>query len=267
MAKNSGWVPQQHGAWAMLAVPTALGLWHADASSARDWAGRVALALTFWVGYFLFNVVSLWLKAPARRRPALHAPLFAYASGTAVAGLAALVLLGWPVVWWALFFGPLMLGTWALVAARRERSLLSGLLTVVAASGFATTVVQPDAWVVVEDPGAHRVALWVSALCFAYFFGTVWSVKTMIRQRGSLAWFAGAIAHHLAAVVLAAWGVWAGQLGWAFVLFFCAALVRTIVWPLLGPLSPHPRTITPKMLGMVEVVFSTALLLLCTTFL
>lgn len=246
----------------MLAVPTLLGFWHAQPDETRGWIGRVALAATFWVGYFLFNAVSLYLKAPHRRRAALRPPVLAYGSVTAVLGLASLALLGLATAAWALVFAPLTLATWWLVDTHRERSLLSGALTVAAASIFSATLVEPHLPTLLGhwEEAPHRAILWCVVGCFWYFLGTVWSVKTMIRQRGSVRWWWGAIAHHLLAIVVAVLGVWTGGLGWCWVVFFVATLVRTVVLPLIGPMASPPRTITPMTLGLVEVVFSLALL-------
>ena len=57
-ARSAGWVPQQHGAWAMLASPLALGA----LASGLSWI-HLPLA-AFWVaGYFLFSASSMWLKS------------------------------------------------------------------------------------------------------------------------------------------------------------------------------------------------------------
>ena len=49
--KNSGWVPQQHGAWAMIVVPYLTGL--ALAAPHRPLGlGDLFLGLTWLVGYF-----------------------------------------------------------------------------------------------------------------------------------------------------------------------------------------------------------------------
>ena len=79
--KNRGWVPAQHGAWAMLVVPYAVGV----LTRVRDglplpWF--LAPLLAFWLlAYFAFNAVSVWLKAhPARRGP-LVAPVPGHGGG------------------------------------------------------------------------------------------------------------------------------------------------------------------------------------------
>ncbi|NHB85227.1 YwiC-like family protein [Tessaracoccus sp. HDW20] len=99
MAKSTGWVPQQHGAWAMIVVPYLTGLALAARVRPLD-LGDAALGLTWLVGYFAFNAAVLTLKSPAKRRGRYYAPLGAYLAGAAVFGLVTLVLKGWPLLCW-----------------------------------------------------------------------------------------------------------------------------------------------------------------------
>ena len=99
MARNDGWVPQQHGAWAMLVVPYVSGV-VLRAESGGLPAYLVPL-LPFWLlGYFAFSAASLWLKAPAGRRGRLVRPLGTWLAASAVAGLLTLLLAGPQILWW-----------------------------------------------------------------------------------------------------------------------------------------------------------------------
>ena len=58
-----GWIPNQHGAWAMLATPLLVGI----LASRPTWA-HLPLTAFWFLGYFAFFAAGLWLKAaPARR--------------------------------------------------------------------------------------------------------------------------------------------------------------------------------------------------------
>ena len=63
------WIPNQHGAWAMLAVPFAAAvILRARVADVPAWT--IPLAVLWLVGYLLFNAVLAWRKtAPARRQP------------------------------------------------------------------------------------------------------------------------------------------------------------------------------------------------------
>lgn len=265
MAKNSGWVPQQHGAWAMLAVPSLVGTVQAVTSEqAPHWVGRVALLLAFWVGYFCFNAVTLLIKAPPRRRRLFVRPVAIYAAASALCLLLAVGLLGWGLLTWGLAYGPLAAAALLLVWMRQERSTVSGALTVAAASLFAAVLVAPQLSELVarwrEDP--HTRALWTALVCFLYFFGTVWAVKTMIRRRGSRWWWLASIGFHAVATAVATAGTLTGHLTWPYLVFFLATTARAAALPLIGPMATPPRTITPKQLGIGESVFSVVLTVL-----
>lgn len=261
----------------MLAVPSAVGLWQAwqtrtvwasaSTSVLAGMAGRVAMVVAFFVGYFCFHAVSVALKARRHRSDALRiAELEAIA--LVMLALVCWRLLGWGLFAWAVVYAPLMTIALLLVAVKRERSLLSGGVTIAAASLFATTLRLPVAWPGWSGgPGGPdwlglALATVPAVICFLYFFGTVFVVKTMIRQRGSRVWFAASVAHHVLATVVAAALLVAIGLHWLFIVFFTATLVRAIALPLRGPLATPPRTITPKQVGLIEAGFSVALLLI-----
>lgn len=256
MARQTGWLPRQHGAWAMLAVPSAVGLVQGLGldRQASSTIGRFALVVAFWLGYFAFDAATLWLKARPNRRAQFRAPVLVYGAAAAVVGVVAVVALGPALLWWGLVFGPLSLGALWLARARRERSVLSGGLTVAAASLLAAAVACPDPRAVTSR------ALWTTALAFAYFFGTVYSVKTMIRERGSRPWWVASVAHHVGFLVLVGVAVTLGVLHPVWLVLPVGTLARAAVLPRIGPFAQPPRTVRPAVLGAVEIGFSLLLL-------
>lgn len=242
MARASGWVPNQHGAWAMLAVPAIVG----STLQIRDSGLRPAILplLAGWlVGYFAFHAVSLWLKSRRRRR--YLAPVLAYGAATAVLALATL-LLAPGLLRWAPAFAPLLgIGLYE-AHRRRERSLLSGTVTVVAACLLVLVLWTLGRW------DALPVVAWLA--CTTYFFGTVLVVKTMIRERGSRGYLAASIGYHAASAVLFA------LLGHpALGLFFTVCTVRAALLPYLAARGLRLR---PMHIGLVEIVLSAALAVL-----
>jgi hypothetical protein len=219
----------------------------------------IPLAGCWVIGYLAFNAATVWLKAPASRRSQHLRPALTYAAGSAALGLLTLALADLRILWWVPVFLPLIsLALW-LALLRRERTLASGALTVTAAS-LVTLVVCFDtpaallaAW---GTPSANH-ALAMAALIFGYEFGTVFSVKTMIRERGDAGWLAASIGWHafctLGAVALA----WSGTIGWIWVAFFGATVVRAWLLPAIG----HTRKVSPLVVGLVEIGFTTAFLL------
>lgn len=262
-SRNDGWVPQQHGAWAMLVVPYLLGAVAAVRSGLdgpRDVAVLLLLFVTWFAGYFTFNAGSLWLKSrqPRRRRQFVR-PLATYSTVTAVAGLATLALAP-RLLWWVPIYLLVTGVTLVLVQRGDERSVSSGLLTTVAASLMAATVQA-------RTPAEATADDWsLVAVCAAYFFGTVLYVKTLIRERGKPRWVWISGGYHLAVVVaclvLAAAGRGGVWLVWA--VFFSAVAARAVLVPVLGPL--RGRRVTPRQAGIGEAVASVVLVVVALLF-
>lgn len=204
------------------------------------------------LGYFTFNAVSLWFKSAAKHRPALVAPAVTYGALTAMFGLTALWLAGPALAWWVVAFTPLLAPTLVLVARHEERSLASGLLTTAAASLMTVVTRFPDPTAIVGAFEPAKPTLWATFFVFAYFAGTVFYVKTNLRERDNHAFYVVSALWHLAALVGA---IGTGVLGgsWSWMAFFAVALARALVVPKLKPAR------TPLQIGTIEIVLSVAL--------
>ena len=163
-------VPPQHGAWAMLAVPYLAGL----LTVGYRWPDLPLLAA--WItGYLLSYYVFQAVKS---RRPGRYRDQLVLYGAVAVP-LAVVVLVSRPAVLW---FAPAYAALFSLNAwyawQRRERALLNDLASVVQSCLIV--------FVVATVAGTRPAAvLGVFVLCLAYFGGTVLYVKTMIRERGN----------------------------------------------------------------------------------
>jgi hypothetical protein len=223
--RGPGWVPNQHGAWAMLIVPVLVGALLVGVT----W--RHGLLLIAWLAAFLaFNATGLWLKASRRTR--WWPPVRAYGVVTLVLG-AALVASSPSLLWWAPVYGVLLAVSLSCSARRADRSWLNDAVTVVAAM-FMTVVAaglgSPD-----RMPGADEARAWVAAgLLAAYFLGTVPYVKSLIRDRGDRTVLAISIGFHAALVAAAlAWLVLGGPVPPALVAAALAA--RAVLVPRKRP--------------------------------
>lgn len=256
--RAAGWVPNQHGAWAMLAIPYLAGV---ILRSRDDVLAAYLIPLAgFWVvGYLTFYAASCWLKASPNRRFGQRRPVLTYAGVAAILGLVTIATAGPGIAWWALPFLPPLAGALWLAGRRRERVLLGGGLTVAAASlmtlvaRFTTPFDLMASW---GNPPA-TTAVMVTGLVFGYLFGTVLYVKTMIRQRGSPVWLAASAGWHVAVMLLSAGLAWSGQAGVGWPLFFAATSLRAGLMPRLA----RRRPVSPKVVGFTEVGFSTLLIL------
>ena len=231
--RSPGWVPNQHGAWAMLAAPALAGI-----ISSGPTLAQVVLTAFWFSGYLAFQATGLWLKS--RRKSRWWPPVRTYGVLAAGLGLITVVLDPGLVRWVPLFLVPAALGLFA-YARRDDRSLLSGVTTTAAACLFAP---------VAHDAGQHQdwPRIWLLTLVLAlYFIGTVLYVKTMIRERESAGYRLGSITYHVAALLIVAA---AGH--WWLAGVFAVLLLRAAVLPRL--------TLSPKQVGIIETVLTVAVL-------
>lgn len=242
---TNGWVPDQHGSWAMALMPLIAGVILAQ----KTWALAV-LALAWVSGYFLFSVSEKYIKS--RFRPRYRYAVSVYAVLAAL--FTAVLVSALPhLLWWALVYVPLI-GYWAWsVWQRRERDLAPRFATIAASS-----VVVP----VAVNTGVHRAWFdgfdahaWLIALVLGVYFAlTVPYVKTLIRERGKRNWRLGSVVAH----VLAAAGV-------VVLSFFdVVSTFHALVWIVLAgraALMPflafrRGRPWRPAVVGVIEVVLS-----------
>ncbi len=214
----------------MLASPFLVGV---VAASPR-WV-HLPLLLLWFVGYFAFFAAGLWLKSGRRSR--YLPPVRSY--GLAAVPLALVVLLVRPdLVVWAPLFAPLLLAGLWFAARRQDRSVPSGLATILAAC--LMTLVAFDA-----GDGTDWSRSWtLTAVLAAYFVGTLFYVKTMIRERDSRAYYRLSVGYHLVIAAAMAFVSW-----WLVGLFALLAL-RAALLP--------SRRLTPKQVGIGEIFANVA---------
>jgi len=228
--------PPQHGAWAMLMVPWLAGV----LTAGFRWPHLPLLGA--WLAGYLLSYYAL--QALKTRRPSRFAPqLLLY--GPITAALGGLVVAVRPQV---LVYAP----AYAILLAinghharqRRERALANGLASVV-----QSCLMVPVAATVAGVGVARVVPAFLAVLL--YFVGTVFYVKTMIRERGSVAHHRASVVYHVFALVVAA------ALSIPLAVLFAALLARAAV-------LPH-RQLTPKQVGIIEVVGSVLVLAAAVT--
>lgn len=244
-----GWVPNQHGAWAMVVAPPVVGALVAGPT------GRHALLLVAWLAaYCAYFAATQWLRSG--RRPRYRGPVVGYGVATAVLGGTLLAthpaLLRWAPVY------AVLLGLSLRYAARREDRSYGNDLVTIAAAALLTVVAaglgEPvTGW---WPPGADDGAAWAATgLLAAYLVGTVPYVKSMIRERDRPGTYRLSTGYHgalvAAALVLAALGRPGGATGWALVLLAWALLLRAAVLPRRG-------RVRPAVIGAGEVVATLA---------
>ncbi|WP_017812307.1 YwiC-like family protein [Paenibacillus shenyangensis] len=189
------YIPNQHGAWAMLILPFLLGL----SISGGGWI-HLPLFLCWLVMYLFSYPVLQWIKTGRKDRYLRPAALY----GVLLVPLVAVVIAQQPQM---LMYGALLLIFFAVPAyyakRRNERALFNDIVAIVLFSSFIYPVVYmsgtPD-WI-----AASKLFL----LSVLYFTGTALYVKTMIREKKNRRYYYISCVYHLLLVVLAAgWNVW-----------------------------------------------------------
>lgn len=235
MSKARTWIPNQHGAWAMLIAPVVVG---AFAGGVNGWH---ALLMLTWLGAFCLNFyISLSIKS--RRPKRYQRQLLGYAGATAVTGL--------PLVWHDPEVSRMLVAALpafavnvAFVLRRNERAWINDVVGVALAG-----VVGFGAYRIGTSPTDDAHALHaVLAICL-YFVGTVIYVKTLIRERGSRRWLNLSYGYHALLVLLCVVGGW-----WAAAVIALALLARAVAVP--------GRGWTPKRVGLTEIVSTTVVAL------
>ncbi|MEJ6013321.1 YwiC-like family protein [Corynebacterium sp. H127] len=242
--KSKGWVPDQHGAWVMVTVPVVLGVFLAG----PRWI-HLPLTIAWYAGYFAFFALSWWLRARGKRRTAYVPALATYGASCAVATMVVVWRLP-SVLMWAGVFGVLMPIAVYEAYRRRPRSLLSGLSTV-----LASTAMVPLASFVVGESLSPRL-LTITALIALYFCGTIFYVKSLIRERNNLRFRWVSVGFHAVSTVVVLLLVGWGLCHWGAVLVFSALTLRAWLMPWLGKRRGKPWT--PKFVGMTEGISTLA---------
>ncbi|MBD3689594.1 YwiC-like family protein [Nanchangia anserum] len=273
---RAGWIPDQHGAWAMMLVP----FWCGVAWSHMR-AATLALFALWFVGYFCFYSTSLWIRSGRRER--YWPPVRTYGIVTLILG-AITVLVAPPVLEWAIAFAPLV----AIMAwqswRKRERSLLartstilaSGLMCLVAydlGTGF-TRLGLGASWLqhsagesilAVTASPPHSVLegwAWVTFLACAltaYFWSTVPYVKTLVRERSSRGYLVFSVLAHVVITIGAGMCALAGWCSPLLPILWLALTVRAIALPAWSRRTG--KRVAPKTIGWSEVIVTIAMLL------
>lgn len=254
---RTGWLSDQHGAWAMMAVPLFVG------SSLGGFSWPQAVLTVAWLSaFFFFNVLGLWVKARGRRpatteaakarrrkRQATYLPAMATYAAIAAVGAGFLIVYQPSLLWWGLAFlvvFPIAVGE---MWVGRDRSFLARASAIVASS-FMTPIAfslgtHPQDW----------TRTWVATIILIlYFIGTIPYVKAMIRERNVPAWRHFCTGYHAALVVISAGLAAFGLLSWWVVGMWLVLAVRAYVYPLWSLSRPHG--LRPAVIGFSEFAFS-----------
>lgn len=226
---RSSYIPNQHGAWAMLVIPFLFGTLAAEANLIH------ILLFVCWLIIYLFTFPLLQFIKTRKSKLYLR-PIQIYGVLLVVAG-GALVLIKPVLLLIALAYIPLFLVNIYYAKRNRERSLVNDLAAVVQ----FCSMVYVSYWVGGGTDWPLATKLFV--LSFIYFLGTVFYVKTMIREKKIKTYYIMSVAYHSISLVFI--GVVLSPI-LIFPLFIL--LIRAIVYPKMK--------ISIMQVGVSEIVFS-----------
>ncbi|WP_027414805.1 YwiC-like family protein [Aneurinibacillus terranovensis] len=223
-------IPKQHGAWAMLTVPFLVGM----AAGGAKW-----IHIPLFLGCFFLYLASypLLLAVKNRRRAAEYIKwIFIYG----ILGAAFLIL---PVydspnlMWFGIIVLPLFFVNFYYAKQKNERAFLNDFCAVAElslggpASYYAATGT------------IDKTAILVWILCVLFFTGSVFYVKTLLREKknATFKWFS-----------------WGYHLGVPFIVGILGATIIAVAFipSLIRAVICYGKPLTPKTVGIIEIANS-----------
>ncbi|CAJ1003955.1 MULTISPECIES: YwiC-like family protein [Bacillales] len=226
---KKGYIPNQHGAWAMLLIPFLFGMFAAK----PVWL-HVLLFLGWFLAYLFSYAFLQWLRT--KKTTIYRRPMQVYGSLLIPIGFLLLVL-DPALARLVPFFIPLFLVNCYYARRNQERALLNDLAAVVQFSLMVFVAYQAGGgtdW---------RLAAELFGFSILYFTGTVFYVKTMIREKHNAMYYRFSVMYHLALLVAGALWFPPG------LLVPLAVLAVRAVW------SPHTK-LSVKQTGILEIAYS-----------
>lgn len=222
------YIPNQHGAWAMLILPFLLGL--------AVTGGRLIHIPLFigWLCIYLFSFPVLqWIKTGKRDRYVKPALLYG-----------ALLL---PVLIFLIWYGPALIGYGAVLLlsflpniyfakTKNERALVNDILAIAVFCSFIYPVVY------VGGGSDWRATTQLFVLMVVYFIGTALYVKTVIREKNNPKYYLASVIYHFIYIGIAA------SINIYLIIPTIVLLLRAAILPKLG--------IKAKQSGIAEIGFS-----------
>jgi len=227
-----GYLPNQHGAWAMLIVPFLFGVFASRPVPLH------ALLFAAWLCAYLFAFAMLqWMRTGKTR--IYRTPVLIY-GGLAGFGAATLILEP-SLAELSPLFVPMLLVNMHYARRNRERALINDLAAIVQFSLIIFAACRAG--------GGTNLGLAAELFAFSvlYFAGTALYVKTMIREKNNPVYYRISVGYHL--VLLVACAAW----------YPPGLLVPLAVLLIRAAWTPRLR-ITVKRSGMLEIAYAAIVL-------
>ncbi|WP_068505519.1 YwiC-like family protein [Paenibacillus kribbensis] len=224
----SRYIPNQHGAWAMLILPFLFGL----AASQGEFIHIPLFACWFFIYLFSFPVLQ-WIKTGNRAR--YRKPVVVYGA-ILLPLLVSLVWIKPALIWYGVLLLFFFMANIYYAKMKNERALLNDIIAILLFCSFIYPVAH------IGETGDWRISTELFLLLVAYFTGTALYVKTIIRERKNIRYYYASIIYHLIIVLFAAW------IKVFLAVPFLILLLRAIWLPKFD--------LKAKQVGMAEIGFS-----------
>ena len=192
------YLPPQHGAWAMLIVPFLLG----GAASSFGWWSLPLLVV--WIDAYLLSFYA-FQALKARRLQRYRSPVQLYAVVLVAVGVPLVAVRPWLIVAAVAFLPFAVVNAWY-AYRRNDRAVVNGLASVTQACLMVFVAYALGTQAAAGSvPGVATVPepMALFGICWLYFAGTVFYVKTMIRQAGDRSYYWVSVAFHAIALAIA----------------------------------------------------------------
>lgn len=226
---HSKYIPNQHGAWAMLIMPFLFGTFAADARPLH------ALLFVCWLIIYLFTFPLLQLIRTRKSKLFLR-PIQIYGGLLVIAGVP-LIILKPALLFVGLAYVPLFLVNVFYAKSNNERSFVNDLVAVVQ----FCSMVYVTYWI--GGGSDWSLASDLFFICLLYFIGAVFYVKTMIREKKNKVFYILSVGYH--AISLIAFGILFPMM---LMIPMLILLARAVIYPKLK--------LSIKQVGISEIVFS-----------
>lgn len=229
------YIPNQHGAWAMLIVPFLFGMVAGESRPIH-----ILLFICWLLIYLLMFPLLGWIRT--RKTDRYRGPILLY--GTVLLPLAIwLIMLQSDILWMSLMFIPLFFVNTYYAKQKRERDLINDIAAIVQFSLMVFISYY------VGGGKDYLLAVELFIVSVLYFVGTAFYVKTIIREKNNKPFYYLSVIYHCMLVVLSSFLV-----PWPLIISAGILLLRS-VW--------FPKTkITIKQSGIMEIVYSIIVLVI-----
>lgn len=240
MLVRKGWLPSQHGGWAIVLLPVLVGMGVSGFAPVQ-----LALLGAALSTFLAAQVWETWLKS--RRKPRYYPALVTYVGLTAIFGLILLISRPFLFTWsWVLLpYIPFLIYEW--YCGRSTGVWARALLVVVC------VFLSPAAYMIGPMLRSWSEEIIATAVVLCYLLGSIFYVRSMIRGRNNPRWMWVSWTYHGALLVVALLLAISRGFSWWYMVLAAVLATRAVMLPLMQKKGTRVR---PGLIGAGEIAMS-----------